>query len=147
MRAGGAIGGVRILTGSDSCAACQSLAGTVFDPDHVPEMPVAGCTAPRGCRCAFTHVMMYELARLAVDHHPKPVDYSKSVLARLRLAGRAGGAIRGIRIVVAPDGCTACRELDGVACQSEQAPIIPNVRCINRQGCRCAYLPTEAYEI
>ncbi len=60
MRAGGAIRGVRILAASDSCPACQALAGAVYHPDEAPLIPIAGCTHPQGCRCVYRPVMEYD---------------------------------------------------------------------------------------
>jgi hypothetical protein len=60
MKAHGAIRGVRIITGSDSCATCKNLADVVYLPDDAPTIPIAGCALPGGCRCAYTAVMTYE---------------------------------------------------------------------------------------
>lgn len=60
MKAHGAIRGVRIITGSDSCPICRQYAGTVFLPDDAPIIPIAGCTQAGGCRCAYTAVMDYD---------------------------------------------------------------------------------------
>jgi hypothetical protein len=60
MKARGAIRGVRIITGSDSCPVCQALAEAVYHPDAAPIIPIDGCTHPGGCRCAYTAVMTYE---------------------------------------------------------------------------------------
>ncbi|RME44079.1 MAG: hypothetical protein D6791_13995 [Chloroflexi bacterium] len=60
IRAGGAIQGVRVITGSDSCPTCRALAGEIYQPDEVPVIPIQGCTHPEGCRCAYTAVMTYE---------------------------------------------------------------------------------------
>jgi hypothetical protein len=60
MRAHGAIRGVRIIAGSDSCPACRALARGVYSPDEAPIIPIAGCTHPDGCRCAYRAVMTYE---------------------------------------------------------------------------------------
>jgi len=60
MKARGAIRGVRIVTGPDSCPTCQALAGKVYHPDEAPIIPIAGCTHPQGCCCAYSAVMTYE---------------------------------------------------------------------------------------
>lgn len=60
MRARGAIRGVRIITSDDSCPACRATADKTFLPDDAPIIPIAGCTHPEGCRCAYTPVMTYE---------------------------------------------------------------------------------------
>ncbi len=60
MRAGGAIRGVRVMVGADSCRECQGLAGQVYSLEGVPTLPHAGCTSPGGCRCVYRPVMAYE---------------------------------------------------------------------------------------
>jgi hypothetical protein len=60
IKAHGAIRGVKIMTGPDSCLTCQSFANSVYSPDEAPLIPIAGCTHPEGCRCAYTPVMTYE---------------------------------------------------------------------------------------
>ncbi len=60
MRARGAIKGVRVVTGTDSCPSCQALADTVYHPDDAPILPFSECTHPEGCRCAYSPVMTYE---------------------------------------------------------------------------------------
>ncbi len=61
IKAHGAIRGVRIVTGLDSCPTCQALAGIVYHPDQAPIIPIAGCSHPSGCRCAYSAVMTYEV--------------------------------------------------------------------------------------
>jgi hypothetical protein len=61
MRAGGAIGGVRVVSASDSCRVCSALVGRVYDPDTAPLIPVGDCAAPGGCRCAYGAVMAYDV--------------------------------------------------------------------------------------
>lgn len=61
LKAHGAIQGVRIITGAHSCATCQALAERVYHPDEAPLIPIAGCTSPEGCCCAYTPAMDYEL--------------------------------------------------------------------------------------
>jgi hypothetical protein len=60
IRAAGAIRGVRILTGPDSCRACRALSREVHLPEHAPIIPIAACCHPDGCRCAYSPVMSYE---------------------------------------------------------------------------------------
>ena len=60
LKARGAIRGVRILTGSDSCPVCQAHAGVIYHPDAAPAIPIAGCSHPDGCRCSYTPVMTHE---------------------------------------------------------------------------------------
>ncbi len=60
MRARGAIRGVRVIPGADSCAVGQSCAGRAYLPDEAPLIPLAGCTLPGGCRCSYAPVMTYQ---------------------------------------------------------------------------------------
>lgn len=60
IKSGGAIRGIRIITGQDSCQTCQTLAANVYQPDDAPALPLAECTHPDGCRCAYRPVMKYE---------------------------------------------------------------------------------------
>jgi hypothetical protein len=60
MKAHGAVRGVRIICGDDSCSVCRAAAASVYHPDEAPIVPVAGCTSPGGCRCSYSPVMTYE---------------------------------------------------------------------------------------
>ncbi len=60
MKARGAIRGVAVVTGPDSCPACRAHGGAVYLPDEAPIIPIAGCTHPEGCRCAYRPIMSYE---------------------------------------------------------------------------------------
>jgi hypothetical protein len=147
IKAGGAIGGVRILGRQDSCLVCRALADCVYDPDSAPVVPVAGCTDSRGCRCAYVPVMTYERANWPADHRAKGHEYAESVLARLRLAVRAGGAIAGVRIETAPGCCPGCAGVAGETYHPDAAPRIPIAECTSPRGCHCAYSTTMAYEV
>jgi hypothetical protein len=68
IRAGGAIGGIRVVAAPDSCAACRALAGPVYAADQAPLIPVADCTTPQGCRCAYATVMAYDVPGAAQAH-------------------------------------------------------------------------------
>lgn len=57
VKAGGAIQGVRILVGEDSCAECRLHADIVYSPEDAPILPLDGCTHAEGCRCAYTPAM------------------------------------------------------------------------------------------
>lgn len=59
IKAKGAIRGVRIITGSDSCPICKAHEGQTYDPDCAPMIPIPGCTHTKGCRCAYSPVMDY----------------------------------------------------------------------------------------
>lgn len=60
MKGHGSIRGCRIIIGPDSCPTCKALANIEYLPDDAPIIPIAGCTHPEGCRCAYTAVMTYE---------------------------------------------------------------------------------------
>lgn len=60
MKSHGAIRGVRVITGPDSCPTCRAHAEAVYHPDEAPIIPMVGCTHPGGCRCAYAAVMTYE---------------------------------------------------------------------------------------
>ncbi len=147
IKAGGAIAGVRILASADGCPACRALADCVYDPDSAPMIPIGACTASVGCRCTYAPVMAYELTNWQLDHRPKGPRYAESVLARLRLAVRAGGAIAGVRIGAAQDSCPNCMKLAGPTYDPDSAPRIPIAVCTTPGGCRCAYSTPMAYEV
>jgi len=147
IKAGGAIQGVQVVTSQDGCPACSARAGIMYDPDTAPRIPVPECTSPGGCRCAYAAVMAYDVAGLKADHRPKSPDYGQRLLARFRLGMKAGGAIGGIGVVVAQDGCAACRALAGHVFDPDEAPVIPVAACTTAHGCRCAYLMVMAYAV
>ncbi len=147
MKAGGAIRGVRVLAATDSCPTCLALADRVYDPDTAPLIPADGCTSPGGCRCSYAPVMTYEQRNWQLDHRPKGPEYAESVLSRLRLATRAGGAIAGVKIVTAQDSCPTCVELAAEVYRPDVAPRIPIATCSTIGGCRCAYSTAMAYAI
>jgi len=62
MKARGAIRGVQVIVGDDSCPICRQYAGAVYHPDDAPIIPITGCTQQGGCRCAYRAVMDYEEA-------------------------------------------------------------------------------------
>jgi hypothetical protein len=147
IKAGGAIAGVRVVPTLDSCSACLALGGRIYDPDTAPLIPVAHCANLVGCRCAYAAVMAYEMVGWQVDHRPKGTDYADSVLARYRLGFKAGGAIGGVRVVAAEDGCPACQALVGSVYDPSKAPRIPVASCTSAGGCRCAYATVMAYNV
>jgi hypothetical protein len=57
IKAGGAIEGIRILVGEDSCAFCNAHAGQTYSPEQAPNLPLEDCRHPKGCRCAYTLAM------------------------------------------------------------------------------------------
>jgi hypothetical protein len=147
MRAGGAVEGVQIITGQDSCPLCASMARTLYDPDEAPLIPLAGCTNRAGCRCAYAAVMAYDLAELKPDHRRKLPEYGQRLLARYRLGIKAGGAIGGIRVVAGDECCTACHAAAGQVYQPDCAPLIPIADCTTPGGCRCVYATVMAYQL
>lgn len=47
---------VRILASRDSCPVCKATEGA-YEFDDVPELPLEGCSHPRGCRCHYEPVL------------------------------------------------------------------------------------------
>ncbi len=47
---------VRILASRDSCPVCKAVEGA-YDFDDVPELPLEGCSHPKGCRCHYEPVL------------------------------------------------------------------------------------------
>ena len=47
---------VRILANRDSCPVCKAMEGA-YEFDKVPELPLGGCSHPRGCRCHYEPVL------------------------------------------------------------------------------------------
>jgi hypothetical protein len=78
--------------------------------------------------------------------NPKGSDYAQRVINRYRLGMRARGALQGIKIITAPDSCSACQALADTVYHPDQTPIIPIEQCSNRQGCRCTYSPMMTFE-
>ncbi len=78
----------------------------------------------------------------------KPDDYAEKTLAAYRLGMRAKGSIAGVRIVVDPHGCDACRALDAQAVHHpDAAPRLPLPDCTKGKRCRCVYRPVMKYEV
>lgn len=67
-------------------------------------------------------------------------------LNRYRMGMRAGGSIRGVRILAGQDSCPQCRALTGIVYTLDAAPTLPNPSCNNPSGCRCVYRPVMTYE-
>jgi hypothetical protein len=47
---------VRILASHDSCPTCETMEGA-YEFDDVPELPLVGCSQPRGCLCRYEPVL------------------------------------------------------------------------------------------
>lgn len=78
----------------------------------------------------------------------KAPDYAEKTLAAYRLGIKAKGSIAGVRVVIDPDGCAACRELDEKAVfQPDDAPILPLAACDKGLHCQCVYRPVMTYEL
>jgi hypothetical protein len=50
-----------------SCDRCRRLAGKIFEVDNVPNLPLAGCTSPKGCQCSLTCVEDDNAYKIEVD--------------------------------------------------------------------------------
>lgn len=78
----------------------------------------------------------------------KTTDYAEKTLAAYRLGMRANGAIAGVRIVIDPVGCDACRSLPAeVRYHPDDAPLLPLPECDRKQVCGCIYRPVMNYEV
>jgi hypothetical protein len=77
----------------------------------------------------------------------KAPDYAEKTLAAYRLGMKAKGSIRGVRIELDPEGCSASRSLDADAeYLPDDAPHLPLPDCVKGLRCRCVYRPVMAYE-
>jgi hypothetical protein len=47
---------VRILANKDCCPICLDHEGA-YEFDEVPELPLEGCSHPKGCRCFYAPVL------------------------------------------------------------------------------------------
>ena len=78
----------------------------------------------------------------------KPADYAEKSLAAYRLGMRAKGSIAGVQILIDPQGCSACRQLDpGSVYHPDEAPHLPLPECDQDESCRCVYRPVMTYQI
>ncbi len=77
----------------------------------------------------------------------KPADYAEKTLAAYRLGMKAKGSIAGVRIIIDPDCCEACRALDPAALyHPDEAPRLPLDNCEKGAQCGCVYRPVMTYE-
>jgi hypothetical protein len=83
------------------------------------------------------------------DHFRKSAtsDSGERAIAGYRLGIKAGGSIRGVRVIAGPDSCSACRALEGTVYQLDSVPALPVEACRHPDGCRCAYRPVMTYEV
>lgn len=51
------VGKIRIIPHGDCCPACRAAEGE-WEKDNVPDLPVAGCSHPLGCRCFYEPEMI-----------------------------------------------------------------------------------------
>ncbi len=58
----GGIDGVSLVArDANACLACMAITDIAYIPSALPELPIAGCTAPSGCRCRYEpNVTVYE---------------------------------------------------------------------------------------
>ena len=91
--------------------------------------------------------MPFEWIKRFQQSVPKAKDYAEKTLAAYRLGMRAGGSIRGVRIVAGEGACEAARELpDGQVYLPDEAPHLPLQGCPYGEGCPCVYRPVMKYE-
>ena len=60
---------------------------------------------------------------------------------------KAGGAIRGVRVLVSEDSCPACRALAETTYIPDNAPVLPLASRTHAGGCCCAYTPVMQSEV
>ncbi len=78
----------------------------------------------------------------------KPADYAEKTLAAYKLGMKAKGSIAGVCIVIDPEGCESCRQLEPNALYDpDTAPRLPLPKCERGQQCRCIYRPVMTYQI
>lgn len=58
----GVIDGVALVAAdANACPACLAVTDRSYLPSGLPALPIAGCTAPSGCRCRYEpNVTVYE---------------------------------------------------------------------------------------
>lgn len=58
----GGIDGIALVAAdSDPCPTCLGLTDRSYIPSGLPRLPIAGCSAPGGCRCRYEpNVTVYE---------------------------------------------------------------------------------------
>lgn len=77
----------------------------------------------------------------------KSPNYAEKTLAAYRLGLRAGGSLRGVRIVVAEDACSAAQKLPPeTVYHPDDAPRLPLSGCPQGRRCTCVYRPVMTYE-
>jgi hypothetical protein len=78
----------------------------------------------------------------------KPADYAEKTLAAYKLGMRAKGSIAGVQVLIDPEGCQACRQLDPeLIYHPDEAPRIPLTDCDRSRLCQCVYRPVMSYQI
>lgn len=77
----------------------------------------------------------------------KAPNYAEKTLAAYKLGMKAKGSIRGVRIDIDAEGCSACAALDPNAVYDpDEAPRLPLSDCDKGARCRCVYRPVMTYE-
>ena len=78
----------------------------------------------------------------------KSADYADKTLASYKLGMKAKGSIAGVRIIIDPNCCDACRALSPTAIHHpDTAPRLPLTDCTKGQNCQCVYRPVMTYEV
>lgn len=77
----------------------------------------------------------------------KADDYAEKTLAAYKLGMKAKGSIIGVSIIVDPEGCEQCQNLDPKAVyHPDEAPHLPLPHCDRREKCQCVYRPVMTYQ-
>jgi hypothetical protein len=59
---------------------------------------------------------------------------------------RESDAVKAVEILVAEDGCDACKAAAGKQYDLDDVPVLPNPQCPHKKGCRCTYVAiTKSY--
>jgi hypothetical protein len=91
--------------------------------------------------------MSFEWINGFLHSKPKAEDYAQKTLAAYRLGMRAGGSIRGVRIVPGEGCCQAASQLSSSQVYDpDEAPQIPLPGCPLEGRCPCVYRPVMKYE-
>ena len=78
----------------------------------------------------------------------KSADYAQKTLSAYKLGMKAKGSIAGVMIIIDPQGCEPCRQLDPDALyHPDEAPHLPLPDCDRGLRCRCIYRPVMTYQI
>lgn len=92
--------------------------------------------------------MSFDWLNKFLKESEKPDGYAEKTLAAYKLGMRAKGSIAGVKILIDPEGCAACQQLDPEAVfHPDEAPQLPMPECDRGRNCRCVYRPVMSYQL